>query len=231
MTKRGRDPLPMSQPLHQGSPAAAYDADASFYAATFPTTEPEQHLDLANIDHWISQLKLGTAAPEVLDAGCGTGRMSRYLTDRGCRVRGVDVSTGMLRMAHRDHPDIETQVGSILALPHDDGSFDGAFYWYSIIHLAASDLPQVFAEARRVLQPGGLVLFAFQTGDDVRDISGGLKRRGHDVTLLRHHRSADEVGNALQAEGFDEVLRMVRCPIGAEKDGQAIIAARRRPQH
>jgi 2-polyprenyl-3-methyl-5-hydroxy-6-metoxy-1,4-benzoquinol methylase len=65
---------------------STYDAVAEQYASEFPGTEPEQAVDLAMIDHFISRLpgeRMG-----VLDAGCGTGRMSRYLSDRGCLVHG-----------------------------------------------------------------------------------------------------------------------------------------------
>jgi predicted TPR repeat methyltransferase len=51
----------------------------------------------------------------VLDAGCGAGRMSRYLADRGCLVEGVDLSSGMVAMARRDHPDPVFDVDHLAA--------------------------------------------------------------------------------------------------------------------
>jgi 2-polyprenyl-3-methyl-5-hydroxy-6-metoxy-1,4-benzoquinol methylase len=36
------------------------------------------------IDHFVSLL--ASDSKDVLDAGCGTGRMSRYLTDRGAAL-------------------------------------------------------------------------------------------------------------------------------------------------
>ncbi len=72
---------------------AAYDAMAQAYAAAYPTTEPESAPELAMVDHLVELLGPGA---RVLDAGCGTGRMSRYLADRGAVVEGVDVSPGML---------------------------------------------------------------------------------------------------------------------------------------
>ena len=220
----------MSAQTEPDSPVAAYDADAWFFAETFPTTEPEQQIDLAAINHWIGLLQQGDT-PQVLDAGCGAGRMGRYLKDRGCDVTGIDVSPGMIEMAHRDHPDIDARVGSILELPHNDAAFDGAFYWYSIIHLADTRLPAAFAEARRVLRPGALALFAFQTGDGVRDVAEGSRHRGHDVTLLRYHRSPETVSTLLAEAGFDEILRMVRGSCGPEKDGQAVLGVRRRQEN
>lgn len=204
--------------------SSAYDVLAPGYAAQFRSTEPEQPIDLAMIDHFVGQLG---EAPDVLDAGCGTGRMARYLSDRGCQVSGVDLSPGMVRMARRDHPDIPTQVGTITELPFADGSFGGLFFWYSIIHLADAAVPTVFEEARRVLRPGGHLLVAFQTGAGERDVAEGLRRGGYDVSLTRYHRSPDDVATALRSAGFDIRARLVRSPAGDhEREGQAVLVAR-----
>ncbi|UUZ58756.1 class I SAM-dependent methyltransferase [Nocardioides sp. B-3] len=137
---------------------ATYDTVAADYAAHFPTTEPEDPLDLAMIDHFVARLG---PAPSVLDAGCGTGRISRYLADRGCRVTGLDLSPGMVAVARRDHPDPAFAVGSIVDLPYGDASVDAALYWYSVIHSPDALLPRILTEAARVVRPGGHVLLAF----------------------------------------------------------------------
>lgn len=59
------------------------------YAAQFSGTEPEAPLDLAMVDTFVPAMTEDGGSddpPRVLDAGCGTGRMSRYLADRGCMV-------------------------------------------------------------------------------------------------------------------------------------------------
>lgn len=203
-----------------------YDMVAEEYASRFPGTEPEQAVDLSMIDHLLSQLAL--PSPDVLDAGCGTGRMSRYLADRGCLVHGVDVSPAMIGMARRDHADIDTRVASITKLPFADARFDGILYWYSIIHVTDADVAAAFREARRVLRPNGVVLVAFQAGEGVRDVAAGLRQLGYDVTLTRFHRTPDQVSALLAAAGFTAAARLVRGPLAGEKDGQAFILARTR---
>lgn len=204
---------------------AAYDAIAEDYAATFPSTEPELPVDLAMLDHFVGRVVAGGGA-HVLDAGCGTGRIARYLVDRGLSVVGVDLSPGMLAMARRDHPDLELHEGSLTALPLADGSVDGVVFWYSLIHLSDEELPVALAEAVRVLRPGGHVLLAFQKGEGTYDVGAGLRERGHDVSLVRWHRGPKQVLDALADAGFVKEARLVREPVGRERHGQAFLLAR-----
>ena len=95
----------------------------------------------------------------VLDAGCGTGRLTAELLEalpRG-RVIGVDLSQNMLRSA-REHlmpqrePRVSLITADLLHLPLG-GIFDGivstaAFHW-------VLDRDRLFAELYRVLVPGG----------------------------------------------------------------------------
>ncbi len=161
----------------------------------------------------------------VLDAGCGTGRMSRYLADRGCTVHGVDLSPGMVAEARRAYPDLPFAVAPLNDLPFDDEQFAGVLLWYSTIHTAPSGQAAIFAEVARVLRPGGHVLVGFQSGEGVREVVG-YRRFGHDVSLHRQLFPADEVVAHLAAPGLTEVCRMQRAPVGREAEGQAMVLAR-----
>lgn len=205
---------------------AAYDATAQDYAAAFPATEPDAGVDLAMVDHF-ARLLGESGASRVLDAGCGTGRMGRYLTDRGCTVVGVDLSPGMLAVARRDHPDLDVREASLLELPFEADAFDGILLWYSLIHLADDELPVALAEVARVVRPGGLVLVAFQVGNGVWDVGRSLRERGHDVTLVRHQRGTKEMLDALAGAGLVKEARLVRQPVARERHPQAFLLARR----
>ena len=53
----------------------------------------------------------------VLDAGCGTGYLSRKLHDRGARVTGMDFSERMIEIARADHPEHRLPGGLLHRLP------------------------------------------------------------------------------------------------------------------
>ncbi len=206
----------------------AYDTVAADYAAYFPDTWAETSLDLAMVDAFVAAVRgAGEGVAEVLDAGCGAGRMSRYLADRGLRPRGLDLSPGMVAMARRDHPDLSFDVASLDALPLPDASVDGVLLWYSVIHTPPSGLRRVLAEAVRVCRPGGHLLVASQSGRGVRDVAPSYRRFGHDITLERHLHTADDLAEGLEATGAVEVARLVRRATGSERDDQAAVLAQR----
>lgn len=205
---------------------AAYDTIAADYAAAYPSTEPESVLDVAMLEDLVARLRSAVdGAPRVLDAGCGTGRISRWLEDRGCEVVGVDLSPGMLAQARRARPSVPLHEASLTALPFDDGSFDAVVLWYSVIHLTDDELAVAFAEAARVLRPGGLALVASQKGEGVHDVGARLRERGHDVTLLRWHRGPRDLMSALAAAGLERRARMVREAVDGEREGQVVVLA------
>ncbi|WP_369054328.1 class I SAM-dependent DNA methyltransferase [Kineococcus terrestris] len=205
----------------------AYDTVASDYATHLPDVRAESSLELAVLDAFAEAVTAGVAAGAgpVLDAGCGTGRITRYLAERGCAVEGVDLSPGMVAEARRHHPGHRFTVGTLTDLPHPPGGFAGVVLWYSVIHTRPEDHPRVFAEVARVLRPGGHVVVAFQSGEGVRDVSAAYRRLGHDVRLERYLVTADEVAAGLRDVGLREECRLVRRPRGAEQDDQAVVLA------
>lgn len=206
----------------------AYDTVAADYAALLPDTRAEASTDLAMVDAFIAAVHSAsrTAPGTVLDAGCGAGRMSRYLADRGVRVQGIDLSAGMVEQARRHHADISFDVGSIAALPYDDHVFDGVMLWYSIIHTPGSGQPAIFAEVRRVVRDGGHVLVGFQVGEGTYDVAPAYRRHGHEVALVRYPFRPDHVAAWLADAGLTEIRRFVRPAAGREHEDQGFLLAR-----
>jgi len=95
----------------------------------------------------------------VLDIGCGTGRFLAQLAEVA-KAWGVDRSPEMLEVARARVGGAGLKLGSAEELPFKDGWFERATMWL-VAHLV--DRPRAFAEASRVLEPGGR--FAVATFD------------------------------------------------------------------
>lgn len=89
----------------------------------------------------------------VIDAACGTGRHAAYLAKLGHTVQGFDTSPGMLAIAREKVPDARFERADLCALPVPTASADALVCALALAHV--EDLRPVFAEAARVLRPGG----------------------------------------------------------------------------
>ena len=98
---------------------------------------------------------------DVLDAGCGTGLTTLRIAAQfpECRVCGVDLSPKMIAVARNDAAErglaVDLRVGSILALPYADASFDVALTNIMFHHLDLLEKRRAVAEIARVLRAGG----------------------------------------------------------------------------
>jgi len=90
---------------------------------------------------------------EVLDAGCGSGRVFQHrLAGQVRRVVGVDVTQDV-----RGNPNLDTAVrGDLSVLPLRDASFDLVILSHVVEHLMEPSA--AFRELARVLRPGGRLL-------------------------------------------------------------------------
>jgi ubiquinone/menaquinone biosynthesis C-methylase UbiE len=73
----------------------------------------------------------------------------------------------MVDHPRRLNPGIEFCQGDMLALGVEDGAWYGVVALYSIIHIPVPKVVKALREIKRVLRPGGLLLLAFDVGDDV----------------------------------------------------------------
>lgn len=98
----------------------------------------------------------------VLDVGCGSGRVSRLLADRGFDVVGIDVSEPLVEKARSLFPDIEFRVEDVREASFDAESFDYVVFSHFGLDyiLPKAEREKALREMYRLLKPGGLVLFS-----------------------------------------------------------------------
>jgi sarcosine/dimethylglycine N-methyltransferase len=129
-----------------------------------------QPSELAMLEDFHSLGRLATAAlidlaevgadDRVLDAGTGIGGTARLIAaQRGARVMAVDLASEYCDIARWLNDavglgdTIEVLAADVTDLPFDDGSFDVVFSQH--VQMNVADKRRLYAEARRVLAPGG----------------------------------------------------------------------------
>ncbi|HET7338283.1 MAG TPA: class I SAM-dependent methyltransferase [Candidatus Dormibacteraeota bacterium] len=137
----------------------------------------------------------GTAG-RILDVGCGTGTMLRYLERYG-DAEGIDVDADAIEYCHARGLTRVAQ-GAADSLPFAEDTFGLVTALDVIEHI--EDDRAVFAELRRVLRPGGTLLVSVPA---YRFLWG----RQDDINLHKRRYVAPEIRERLTSAGF-EVLRV-----------------------
>jgi ubiquinone/menaquinone biosynthesis C-methylase UbiE len=202
-----------------------YDRTAAMYAERFHHHLDDKPVELAVLSAFGGLIAKGHNR-RVIDIGCGTGATTAILAERGVQVSGIDLSPNMVAEARRLNPGLRFSVGSMTSLEAADSSVGGVCAWYSIIHVPEDQLAGVLGEFHRVLIPDGLVLLAFQVGDESRLLTGAF---GQDVHLTFIRRQPSSVVKQLSHKGFDMYSELVRQPDddGVESTPQAFLIARK----
>ncbi len=113
--------------------------------------------------------------PIVLDVGCGPGNTSAYLLQKGCDVRGIDISDEMLKIARQKVPLGRFSHMDMRHLGYPDSTFDGILAAYSLIHIPSDQIVTTLQGFHRVLRDHGVMEIITQQGEPDRIVDDHLK--------------------------------------------------------
>jgi len=166
-------------------------------------------------DRLLARLDLVRLQPRlILDLGCGTGYVLRQLADRYRRAHivGLDFAEGMALRARAQLGWFRRWTGrnafvcaDAERVPLADASVDMVV---SNLALQWCDPRLVFAEARRVLRPGGLIMFATFGPDTLRELRESW-READDAPHVHQFIDMHDLGDMLVNAHFaDPVMDM-----------------------
>ena len=111
---------------------------------------------------------------DLLDIGCGQGRLLKLLASRAHRVVGVDTDPAARRLARAEVllaglPNCTLRQGDMFQLPFADGEFDTVIL--DDVLRTTKRPEKALAEAQRLLRPGGrILLLSSASGDDIAEL-------------------------------------------------------------
>lgn len=145
---------------------------------------------------------VGNEARRVLDAGGGTGRVSRQLQADGRWIVLADSSLKMLR--HATLAGHFGRVGSLTEqLPFASGKFDCVLIVDALHHV--QDQRQTLLDLWRVVAPGGRLIIE---EPDIRRLPVKLIALGEKLALMRSHfLTGEQIAGLLRGLGAEPVIQ------------------------
>ncbi len=142
-----------------------------------------------------------TIAPddEIVEIGCGVGRLTRPLAERGASVRAIDVSAEMLERARELNPELENvewiQGDGESLSGVEDASADACFSWVVFQHIPDPEVTLGYVrEMGRILRPGGWAIFQISDAPGVHErrpastrVKDAIRSRAGRAPKGQHH--------------------------------------------
>ena len=182
--------------------------DKQAVAASF-SRAAESYDRVAGIQRWmiarlLEELDGVGEIRRVLDIGCGTGHL---MTQVGQRLRpdsvlGLDIAEGMTRVA-RDRTGHGAICADAEAMPLSDAAFDLLVSSFALQW--CPDLPQVFAESHRVLQPGGRFYFTLPVVGTLAELKDCWQQADSENSHVNDFYGRDDLLLAARSAGYSSV--------------------------
>lgn len=137
---------------------------------------------------------------EILDLGCGPGHHSKYFSNLGFDVVGIDLSVEMIEIAKEVSEESTFRVMDILDLSFEKDSFDGIWASASLLHVPKKKIKSVLIKLNEILTSQGVLYISLKEGKG-SELLSDIRYGGVDKFYVYYQ--LDEIQNILKDVGFD----------------------------
>jgi len=120
------------------------------------------------LHYWVDTHEIPTAT-KVLEAGCATGVLCRYLSSSGLLTTGIDAATPMIQQAKNFGSDISYYVADITNLPFENHTFETVLS-ASLINIVSTPQQAINEMARSCKKNGSIGILVPRLGFTNQDL-------------------------------------------------------------
>lgn len=100
----------------------------------------------------------------ILDFGCGSGRDSKYFIEKGYKVKAIDGSEEMCKLAS-EYINQEVECMKFDQL-NEENIYDAIWACSSIVHVEKEELPNILNKMIRAVKPNGVIYVSLKKGEN-----------------------------------------------------------------
>ncbi len=161
------------------------------------------------------ELALGecTGGERILEVGFGTGLAFPNLHDMYKEIHGIDLTADIEAVKSVFEPmgiPLFLEKGDVLNMPYPDGIFDTVLLVSILEHLKPLELEQAFAEVKRLLKPGGQMVYG--TPVEKPFMAFMFRILGHDIRDEHFSTEKEIAAAAYKAFSKGHVIEMKSTP-------------------
>jgi len=148
---------------------------------------------------------------DVLDVGCASGSISKYIAQMGYKVHAIDTLESSIEIANEffNHENVTYEVRDVIKQPFPENSFDCILFFETIEHV--ENPAQFLREFHRILRPKGCLILSTPNATSLKNMFYALsyrrrkkKRCPYQGNNFRKKTYRNSVGTYLQL-GFSSI--------------------------
>ncbi len=105
----------------------------------------------------------------LLECGCGTGRFTIKMHDKGYKTEGVDISVKMIDIAKQKYPFIKFYEDDFTKMKKVQNKYDVILSVYDTVnHIAPEQIPSMLDIWKSKLNENGIIIFDYNTPEGLK---------------------------------------------------------------
>lgn len=131
---------------------------------------------------------------KVLDLGCGSGYITKYMADNNLQPTGIDFSEKMIEIAKNRYPNLpffQMDIANIEQI-FDEDSFDGLLAIYTLYFIPKEQIDSVLESLSKILKDGASFFMVTQSGKGEQFVDESLMPDGKGEKALFVNLSTEE---------------------------------------